>query len=56
MTSEDYEDGLIVGRLRRADPTYDVRYDMADAARRGKEAFAQFKRGLEAGMDEEDSE
>jgi len=48
----DYEEGLIVGRIRRKDQTYDVRYDMARAAKRGEQAFADFKRGLEAGMSE----
>lgn len=48
--NHDYEDGRVVGRIRRDDPTYDVRYDMAEAAKRGKAAFADFKRGLEDGM------
>ena len=44
-----YEDGYLVGTIRRDDPSYDVRWDMADAAKRGE--FAEFKRGLEDGFD-----
>jgi hypothetical protein len=49
MVNDEYENGYSVGNLRRHDPSYDVRWDMADAAKRG--GFAEFKRGLEDGFD-----
>jgi hypothetical protein len=49
--SHFYEDGYVVGETRKDDPTYDVRYDMADAARRGKTPFAEFKRGMNDALD-----
>ena len=51
-----YELGYDIGVIRAGDPTYDVRFDMADAAREGKAYFAEFKAGLEAAMREKREE
>jgi len=42
------------GHYRRSSDDYDPRWDFADAARAGKEYFAEFKRGFTDGMDGKD--
>jgi hypothetical protein len=48
-----YEDGYQIGEIRREDPTYDVRYDMGEHAKRG--TMAEFKRGLNDALDGKDA-
>lgn len=47
-----YEEGYQSGTMRREDPTYDCRWDLADAAKRN--VFAEFKRGLADGIEGKD--
>lgn len=54
--SPAYDEGHSIGTFMKeqraaGDFSYDVRWDLADAAKQGKEYFAEFKRGLEAGLD-----
>ena len=46
-----YEDGYAMGQYRREHDDYDPRWDFADVAREGKEAFAEYKRGFIDGME-----
>lgn len=53
----DYERGRELGRdvaeMRRAgDADYDPRWDFADEAKKGRETFAEFRRGFDAGYAE----
>lgn len=55
MNAPAYDEGFAIGKIwRRDDPTYDVRYDLAAAARAGTDYFAEFKRGLTDGMNSEE--
>ncbi len=50
-----YDDGYAIGDMMRqmrkdGDSSYDCRYDLADAAKKPGDYFAEFKRGLEAGL------
>jgi hypothetical protein len=49
-----YNEGYDLGQLRRRDAVVDVRYDLADAAKRG--VFAEFKRGFDDGFDGKDKQ
>ncbi|MGZ4745678.1 MAG: hypothetical protein ACXVYY_01210 [Oryzihumus sp.] len=54
---EGYDAGLSIGAYMKAereqgDSSYDVRWDLADAAKQGHAYFAGFKRGLEVGLRE----
>lgn len=51
MTTRDYEFGHDMGVYRRDNPDYDPRHDFADAAKLGRQPFADFKRGFEDGFD-----
>jgi hypothetical protein len=46
---EAYAWGYNVGEIRREDSTYDVRYDMADAAK--ERCLKDFKRGMTDALD-----
>jgi hypothetical protein len=46
-----YNQGYVVGLVRKDDDTVDVRWDFADAAKSGKPFFDEFKRGFDDAFD-----
>lgn len=60
MATDAYKEGQALGRRTKnnhdAGGDFDPRFDMADAAKRGRDYFDQFKAGMNSAWEEDDDD